>query len=207
MKNEISTRNNRREFLLRTFSTCALCCLAAPAILSNDKNDNSTASDQKHKFLSDSGMTLQQVYNFAYKQWYIPAMKNLMLQIGKEKFLQMLKTSTEMMYGTSKEPDFSYNERTLSAFSVRTKKGCEDGKDRLTWEIIRNDGDVFEMKISECIWAKTFREADASEIGYAGVCYGDYPMAKDFNPKLKLLRESTLMEGHDCCHFKWTMDK
>ena len=62
------------------------------------------------------------------------------------------------------------------------------------------------MKFTECLWAKTFREADASEIGYAGVCYQDYPMTKTFNPNLKLIRETTLMQGHDCCNFKWSME-
>ena len=58
-----------------------------------------------------------------------------------------------------------------------------------------------------------------SDIGYANTCYGDGESAKlkskieeiqrknygDFssatayNPKLKLKRTKTLMEGHDCC--------
>jgi len=59
----------------------------------------------------------------------------------------------------------------------------------------------------ECLWAKTFREADAGDIGYAGCCYGDYGMTKSFNPKLKLERNKTLMQGHDCCHFKWSMNE
>ena len=118
----------------------------------------------------------------------------------------MLKNSSEMLNMTDKDSDINYNERTLIAFSDGIKKGCENWSDRLTFEILNDDENVFEMKFTECIWAKTFREAGASDIGYSGVCYQDYPSAKAYNPNLKLLREKTLMQGHDCCHFKWIME-
>jgi fumarate reductase iron-sulfur subunit len=62
------------------------------------------------------------------------------------------------------------------------------------------------MKITECLWAKTFREADAAEIGYAGCCYQDYAAARAYHPKLKFYRENTLMQGHDYCYNKWVME-
>jgi hypothetical protein len=151
-------------------------------------------------------MTMQRVYNFTFKQWYIPAMKNLMKQIGKEEFLELLKTSSEMSHAPDEDADINYDERTLSVWSSDIKKGCENMSDRLTFEVLNDSHSVFEMKFTECLWAKTFREEDASEIGYAGVCYQDYPMTKAFNPNLKLIRETTLMQGHDCCHFKWVKE-
>ena len=89
MKADAVIKNDRREFLRKTFSSCAFCYFASPIVFASDRI-NPMITDQKHKFESDSGMTMQQVYNFAYKQWYIPAMKNLMKQIGREQFLDML---------------------------------------------------------------------------------------------------------------------
>jgi hypothetical protein len=46
----------------------------------------------------------------------------------------------------------------------------------------------------------------AGDIGYAMVCWGDYAWAEGFNPKIKLVRDKTLMEGHDRCNHRyiWT---
>ena len=126
MNNIALNKNDRREFLKKTFSSCAFCCFASPILLGSDKKLHPIASDQQHKFQMDSGMTMQQVYNFAYKQWYIPAMKNLMKQIGREQFLEMLKKSSEMLYETDKNAPINYNERTLTTWSAGIKKGCEN---------------------------------------------------------------------------------
>jgi len=207
MKNAVSIKNSRREFILKSFSSCAFCCLSAPIAFASSEVTCSTTSDQKHKFQGDSGMTMQQVYNFAYKQWYIPAMKNLMKQVGKDKFLEMLKKSSEMLYETDKNADINYNERTLTAFTDNLKKEAEGFyKLRATFEIIYSDEHVLEMKTTECLWAKTFREANAADIGYASCCYQDYPAAKAYNPKLKFIREKTLMQGHEYCDNKWVME-
>jgi hypothetical protein len=147
-----------------------------------------------------------EVYEFAFKSWYIPAMKNLMTQMEPERFIDMLKKSSVMLYETNDRSNINYSERTLKAWSHSIKQGCENWNDRLTFEIINENENEFEIKFTECLWAKTFREADASEIGYAGVCYQDYGMTKAYHPNLKLIRKTTLMQGHDFCHFRWIME-
>jgi hypothetical protein len=206
MKNNDTVNYNRRDFILKTFSSCTLCCLAGPSVLGSDNEKHPAALDEKHTFLLDSGMSLQEVYNFAFKQWYIPAMKNLMDQIGHEKFIEMLKKSSDKLYETSGQSVVNYEERTLTKWTNSIKKGCENWSDRLTTEIVKDDENEFVIKFTECLWAKTFREADASEIGYAGVCYQDYGMTKQYHPKLTLIRKTTLMQGHDYCHFRWFME-
>jgi hypothetical protein len=205
MKNNALAKNDRREFLRKTFSSCAFCCFAAPIGFGSDRIYPNT-SDQKHKFESDSGMTMQQVYNFAFKENYIPVMKNLMKQIGKENFLEMLKKSSEMQYESDENSYFKNKERTLKTWSDFSKKVIENMRNEVTGEILADNETVLEAKYTECLYAKTFREADAGDIGYAAICYQDYPWTKQFNPKLKLIREKTLMQGDDCCHFKWIME-
>jgi hypothetical protein len=205
MKDDALNKNDRREFLRKTFSSCAFCCFAAPIAFGSDRI-NPITSDQKHKFESDSGMTMQQVFNFAFKENYIPAMKNLMKQIERENFLEMLKKSSEMQYETDENAYFKNKERTLKTWSDFSKKLMKDWDNSLTGEILTDTDNVLEIKYTECLYAKTFREADAADIGYAALCYGDYPWTKQFNPNLKLIREKTLMQGDDYCHFKWVME-
>lgn len=206
MKKDVIIKNDRRKFLEKTFSSCAFCCFAAPKLYSSDIYTHPTASDQKHKFESDSGMSIQQVYGFAFKENFIPAMKNLMRQIGRDKFLEMLRKSSEMLYESDEDTYFKNKERTLKTWSDYSKKLMEGWSNILTGEILTDTEDVLEIKYTECLYAITFREADAGDIGYAALCYQDYPWTKQFNPNLKLIREKTLMQGHDCCHFKWIME-
>ncbi len=97
MKNDVSNKNDRREFLIKTFSSCAFCCFAPLNLIGSDKKLHSIITGDKHKFLHDSQMSFNEVFDFAYKESYIPAMKNLMYQIGHEKFIEMLKKSSDKM--------------------------------------------------------------------------------------------------------------
>jgi hypothetical protein len=56
------------------------------------------------------------------------------------------------------------------------------------------------------LWAKAFRDENAGDLGYAMVCYPDYAVAKGLNPKLKLIRTKTLMQGDDSCSLRYVME-
>ena len=191
--------------MFKAFSSCTLCCLAVPNLVASDIESNSFDSNDKHKFFIGSDMSFQAVYKFAFKWWYIPAMKNLMDQIGKKEFLELLNKSSEKTQINSKRFDDNYPLRSLNAWTSYIKQMCENMDDVLTFEIVTENDQEFEIKCTECLIATTFREAQASDIGYAGACYQDYGMTKNFNPQFELTREKTLMEGHDCCHFKWIL--
>jgi hypothetical protein len=47
---------------------------------------------------------------------------------------------------------------------------------------------------------------NAADIGFATVCFTDYATAAAFNPKLKMIRSKTLMQGHDCCNHRYVME-
>jgi hypothetical protein len=65
----------------------------------------------------------------------------------------------------------------------------------LTSQRIERTPKSYEMKITECLWAQTFREAHAADLGFATICYQDEAMAAAFDPRLKLTRTKTLMKG------------
>ena len=70
----------------------------------------------------------------------------------------------------------------------------------LTYEIVEETDKAVQLKITECLWAKIFRAAKASDIGYAAICYADYAWTSAFNPKMRFIRTKTLMQGNDCCN-------
>jgi hypothetical protein len=193
MKNDFSPNSiQRRQFITRSCAVGTSLCLGCWSFFSfvsaKEAETNKLSQD---KFSENSGMSYEQVFNFAYRDLIIPQLLAVSRQIGRDKFVGMLKGATDEVY--------SQTEIMKRWFANLPK---EFPNSVLNLEVVENKPNLRIFKISKCLWAKTFREAEAADIGYAILCYGDDAAAKSNNEKLE--RETTLMQGHDCCLLKWT---
>jgi hypothetical protein len=208
-KEEIMSRKtttSRRELLLQVLPACSLClgCTGIAGI--------AAAADQKPQALSltkraaaKSDMTYEEVFKFAYGG-IIPVMKNLSDQAGKDKFLEMLKKAASDAAVRETEETFRKQpKRELATYLADLKKPSPLYQHALTYEIVKDTEKEAELKVTECLWAKTFREAYAGDVGYAMICHADIAGIKAFNPKITLTRPKLLMQGDDECRFRWTM--
>lgn len=59
--------------------------------------------------------------------------------------------------------------------------------------------------VTECLWAETFKEMNAADLGYIMICHPDFATVQTYHPKIKLKRTKTLMQGNSCCDhtFYW----
>ena len=159
-----------------------------------------------HKFQQDSGMTLQQVYNFAYKR-YISLMQSLAKELGEDGFLEALeRASLQAAAHDTKEATKSIPRHDLAILTNWARIPDPYMVQRLTFDVVEDTERAFEIRVTECIWAKTFREADAADLGYATECHRDFATCQAFNPKIKLIRTKTLMQGDDCCNHRWVLE-
>lgn len=182
----------RRLFITRSFAAGTSMCFGCSHLFSivNTQEVKAVRTFQEN-ISQNSGMSYEQVYNFAYRNLLIPQLKALSNQIGHDNFVEMLKKATEEVYS---DPN------TMKNFYANLPDKFQSNVVNL--EVIENSQNTRIYKITKCLWAKTFRETEAADIGYAFLCYGDYAAAKAKNEKLE--RETTLMQGHDCCYLKWT---
>lgn len=164
-------------------------------------------TSDKHKFQEDSGMTFEEVYNFAYKG-YIGLMQALAKELGGDSFLEALKraASQSAAQGAKKEAEDAPS-NDLGAFTAGIRDRNRFWKHVLSLDIVEDTETAFEVKVSECLWAKTFREGNAADIGYAGVCHPDFAACQAFNPKIRMIRTKTLMQGDDCCNHRWVWEE
>ena len=58
-----------------------------------------------------------------------------------------------------------------------------------------------------CLWADTWNEWDAGDIGYLVGCAADFANVKAQHPNLRLERTTTLMEGANRCDFKFIWEE
>jgi hypothetical protein len=118
--------------------------------------------------------------------------------LGRDNLIQMIKRAVDDSNPPAQtaNPDFSFGEWLQSGKSAYVNM--------MTWDIIEESDTVYEMKVSECLWWNIFKKHNATDIGYASVCYTDFSYSRAVHPGLSLERTKTLMEGHDCCNHRWT---
>jgi len=206
-KKSLSATTNRRQFLKSILPTGTIFCLGCSGLfaLPQTKEKSKTATP-RDKFLEDSGMSFQDVFAFTFRNYYIPIMKKLAEEQGQELFLEKLKdavsaAAVENMGNMVK----SFPQRDLAMMAIFTKTNPLFQR-AMSYEFVEETKNSFEIKVSRCLWAETFRQANAAELGYITICHADYPMTTAFNPKIKMIRSKTLMQGHDCCNHHYVME-
>jgi hypothetical protein len=200
--------SSRREFLLNILPAGTLFGLGCghwSAWIAGQEGQK--AAEKKHKFLADSDMSFQEVFEYAYGG-FVGLMKYLGNEIGQDKLIELIKRNSDegfeqvaqMLSKEGKKIDFA-------TFRARRRKASNRfGEHTLTFAIVEDSDEAFETKITECLWAKTFRDSGAADIGYAYICHGDFAMARVNNPKIRLIRTKTLMQGHDCCNHRYVWE-
>jgi hypothetical protein len=205
----LDSASGRRQFLFRVLPAGTFFCLGCGALsaLANGQEKPKPA-EKKHKFLENSGMSAKEVFEFAYKDSYIPLLRSLAPYIKNGDFIEILKRAADdeaTKSGQAEAKKLPKND--FATFRAMINKPPEGfWKQVLTIRIIEDTDTATESKVTECLWAKTFREANASDIGYARICHPDFASARAFNPKLKLIRTKTLMQGDDCCNHRWVWE-
>jgi hypothetical protein len=72
-------------------------------------------------------------------------------------------------------------------------KGTQDS------EIIEEGVDRLSMRVTRCLWAETFKELGDVEAGYLMCCNCDHEMVRAYNPRLRISRTRSIMQGDDHC--------
>lgn len=153
-----------------------------------------------HKFEKELTMTYEKAFEWRFG-YYIDIMKQLAEDIGKDKFLEMIQRAVDKSNDVC-EPDNP--DHTLTTYIESGKMAFTN---MMTWEIIEESDTVYEMRVTECLWARIFQAREASDIGYATICYGDFSEARAYHSKLRLERTKTLMQGDNCCNHRWTWER
>lgn len=198
---------NRRQFLKSILPAGTVLCFGCSGLFALPQTqEKSKAAVKKDKFLEDSGMSFQDVFAFTFLNYYIPIMKKMAEEQGKELFLEKLKKAvSDAAVENMRNMVKSFPKRDLAMMAIFTKTNPLFQR-AMSYEFVEETKNSFEIKVSRCLWAETFRQANAAELGYITICHADYPMTTAFNPKIKMIRTKTLMQGHDCCNHRYVTE-
>ena len=198
---------DRRQVLLQILPAGAFACLLCQRGLAVSPQEEGAAPPAKGKYQAPCEMSYEELFQFAYAYDFIPAMKAMGAEMGREKLLGTLSRAYSAAAVERVREQLKRNPNNdLATWTADLRKPTPLYKSTLTYKVVEDTPTVVEARITECLWAKTFREADAGDIGYACLCHGEVAALKAYNPSIKLSFTKTLMQGHDCCNPRYVME-
>ena len=197
----------RRSFLRTLLPGGAMLCLGGPGLLhAAQAEDKAKAAGSKHKFLNDSGMTFTEFFVMAYAA-QVPIWRGLERELGRDGAHDLMKRAIdrparEQMTEFAKK----VGKNDLAAYTRELRSPNRFWQNVLTFAVVEDTPHAFEVRVTECLWAKTYQDAHAGDLGYILSCHADFAGVKAFNPKMRLVRTKTLMQGHDCCNHRYVLE-
>lgn len=160
----------------------------------------------KHKFQADSNMTFQEVFDFAFKRM-IPILQGAARELGQDQVYEALKNAAaEFVRNAAQETARQLPCNDFAAWNAWGSEPSYFGDHILTKETVEDTPEACELRVTECLWATTFREMGAEDLGYLLFCNSDYAQCQGFNPRIRLVRTKTLMQGDDCCNHRFVWE-
>lgn len=149
-------------------------------------------------------LTHRERFNLEYASHFIPFLKLLEQEIGHEAVIDYLhKLALQEAEEYAAYVVESKGKKDLSVFKEDYNPTTPGISDLLTIEVVEDTDEAYGIKITECLWADVFREAEAAEFGHAAVCNGDVPFARCINPNIDLALDGTIMEGKEACRLRY----
>ena len=124
-------------------------------------------------------------------------------EIGSDKTIEVAKKvirkdATE----SGKKLAQEYSGNSMSELSKIVKEvWAKDGAMKI--QIIRqNDNELF-FDVTHCGYSQMYEMMGIKELGFILSCSRDFPFMEGFNSEIELTRTKTIMEGAECCDFRY----
>ncbi len=81
---------------------------------------------------------------------------------------------------------------------------AEDGA--LELEVLEETEQRLSFDVTRCRYAELYDRLGAKEFGYCLSCNRDEPLTRGFNPRMRLIRTQTIMQGAKFCDFRFVLE-
>ncbi len=134
-----------------------------------------------------------------------PVIEMVSKKIGKEEALEVLKE-------VNQQEAFTRGQSTVRTAGLSTIE--ELVKDVSTWgdggewkiEVLEETSTTYYFNLHQCLYYEKYKELGLEKLGVQLSCCRDEPFARGLDPKLKLSRTQTIMEGADFCDFRYNLE-
>ncbi len=135
-----------------------------------------------------------------------PLIKAFMAEMGEERALEIVQ---DVIVSLARESGETLRELagggSLEDFAKGMSLWSQD--DAVTFDVLELTPEKISMNTTRCRYAEMYRELGMAALGFALSCARDFALVEGFNPKIKLERTQTIMEGADHCDFRFALPK
>jgi hypothetical protein len=136
-----------------------------------------------------------------------PIYEEMVSRLGKDEAASILKaaiTKDLVAQGAA----YAQSERfepTLETFHHLLPQWTAGGA--LEVDMLVEEDQKVHYNVTRCKYAEMYRDMDLAEIGHILSCGRDGTFCTGYNPKIKLERTQTIMQGASHCDFRYQMDE
>ena len=126
-------------------------------------------------------------------------------EIGFEKAIEIAKNVIRQdAVASGKKSAREYFGNTLAELSKIVKEVW--AKDNaLTLEMLKENDTTLFFDVTHCEYAQMYVRMGIEDIGFILSCNRDFSFMEGFNPQIELKRTKTIMEGAECCDFRFSL--
>lgn len=138
-------------------------------------------------------------------QVLVPLFKVLQAELGEERAGTIVRKALGDLYRKYGEKWWrtqgsrNVGEKMASAFEMFA------AGDALEYEVVKQDLGVFEVNVTECRYARFYKEIGVPELGFLLTCSADFSMTEGFGADVQLTRTQTIMQGASHCDFRYAL--
>jgi hypothetical protein len=127
-------------------------------------------------------------------------------ELGYAKALEIVKkvvSEDAILSGKALAEKYSGNSVAELSRIVKEVWG-QDGAIKIK-KIKETENELF-FDVTHCGYVEIYEKLEIKELGFTLSCSRDFPFMEGFNPEIKLTRTKTIMEGADCCDFRYVKE-
>lgn len=159
-------------------------------------------TEKLHKFQEKMKITYEDFIRTQYAEM-VQLARFIETELGREKAFDLIKKARDKLSIDPIEMGKADNVpiTNFEEFKTMWKKGWSTMlPNHLTFTIKDDSPEKLEFNVTECIFTKVFKDMNATDLGYALMCHGDFAIAKAYHPKGRMIRTKTLMQGDSYCN-------
>jgi hypothetical protein len=159
--------------------------------------------ETRHKFKAKMQLSYEEYFHRRFDR-QVQLIAEFERVLGRKKAFEVVGKANEKLVVKSVRKQMAEKEpiKNFEEFKAYVKKENRSPfwSHALTFTYPEETPKKLVFNVTECLWAKTFKELNATDLGYILCCHPDFATARAYHPNIRLKRTKTLMQGDSHCN-------
>lgn len=134
-----------------------------------------------------------------------PIVRAVRAELGEQKTIELLRrVIADLARDSGADLARALGDASLAAFASCLDRWKAGGA--LELEILEQTPERLSFNVTRCRYAELYRRLGLADLGSSLSCQRDFALVEGFNPRIRLSRTQTIMEGAPHCDFRFTAD-